>query len=261
MEGKSRPELGISLTPGQLDSANIQQIGLQWINFPWRRTLLRGEDVPAHFKVGLSPLPPPEVQGDFPHLCYGNLANLPEVNLTVWWDFFFDWVPLEFLTLKSCPHWTSSNPETMLGVFLPGAGSCSGFYAWLLLQVRPDSLCPHVSPVLGTAVCMMPSPLLNPGRTVSVSLCSAFHFLRLSGDIRAPYLGTKACQFAGVSCSHKGRSHRFVQVFFFSILNSALSCIPVYQKLSQSCVSSYFISRTYCLLYVVLEVPKMNKNP
>lgn len=105
-----------------------------------------------------SPLPARHMRGFFLDIYSENLVKLLEVNLTKLWA-PYDWVPLEFLTLKIV-H-TDKNSSTAVQVFLPW----HWFSLWILLwslSSGNDSLYSPVCPSnLGAAVCPVSIPLLQ----------------------------------------------------------------------------------------------------
>lgn len=159
----------------------------------------------------------------------------------------FLWLsPRGVFNSHSCPHGASSNPVTTVGVFLPGAGSRNSFYPWFFFQVRLDSLCPPVCPVLRTAVCTMPSPLLWIQEKLLVD-----HFVQLftywGAVLTSVPLTTEprpASSLVFSCCSRKRRSHCSVPGFL--LLYLALRCrVFVFTESSPRSVSSYIISWTY----------------
>lgn len=102
------------------------------------------------------------------------------------WVLAFDWVPLESLTLKSCPRWASSNSLITAQIFLPQHWLLRWFPPVFVL-VSHDSLHLPLSSFGSNSVpCVLPS-FMNPRRLIAFLVCSAY-LLEWDGDFQAPYM-------------------------------------------------------------------------
>ena len=118
----------------------------------------------------------------FCDIYWGNLVPF----LKALWVLAFDWVPLESLTLKSCPRWASSNSLITVQIFLPQHWLLRWFPLVFVL-VSHDSLHLPLSSFGSNSVpCVLPS-FMNPRRLVDFLVCSVY-VLEWDGDFQAPYV-------------------------------------------------------------------------
>lgn len=101
-------------------------------------------------------------------------------------DALYQWIPLEFLTLR----FVHANPQAIhqfqFRFSYPITGSCGGFYSWVSALVSHDSLYfpVHLPNLEGSSLpCVLPS-VMDPRSVLDFSFCSAFYLLGWKGNFK-----------------------------------------------------------------------------
>ena len=92
----------------------------------------------VYFKMVCFPSPCQRPKGIFSNICYGNLMEHLEVNITVFCR-LPKTSPGDFNS-RSCPYWTSSNCLLHFRLSYPSTGSQNSFCLWVLALVSLDDL-------------------------------------------------------------------------------------------------------------------------
>lgn len=97
-------------------------------------------------------------------------------------------VPLEFLALRVVHTEPPTIPQLQLRFSVLGTGSPGSLGLYISAPLCGDSLNLPVFPILGTIVCPVFYPQMEPRRAVDFSVCLVFYLLGWSGSFLAPYM-------------------------------------------------------------------------
>ena len=133
--------------------------------------MLRRTECSSVFQNGsFSPSLAGSMRRFFPHINYDNLVKFLEVKLVEVWCCVYDWVPLEFLSLRLVHTKSAAIHQLQFRICFP--------WRFLLCYVVVFCICLTVSSLLvGTGLPCDLTSLMDLRRIVDFSVCSAFYVL------------------------------------------------------------------------------------